>query len=284
MCGRYVSTSPPDELAKYFGAAPPEALLPENYNVAPSQDVYAVVEERPRRTGDEAEPGTDRAPGADEASGPGAEDGDGPAAEGEAVRRLEAFHWGLVPMWAKDTKVGYRMINARAETIARKNAYRTAFKRRRCILPADGFYEWKVVGTDERGKPRKQPFFIHRTDGEPLAMAGVWERWLGPDKDQAEALHSVAVVTTEANEFMSQIHDRMPVFLPPSEWEQWLDPDIDDTEALQRLLVPAPEGLLTAHPVDPKVGNVRNRGPELIDVYDAGEGTLGDGTLGAGEG
>lgn len=266
MCGRYVSTSPPDELAKYFGAAPPEAMLGENYNVAPSQDVYAVVEERPRRSGEEDESVPE--------STQGAADADAPGAQGQATRRLEAFHWGLVPLWAKDTKVGYRMINARAETIARKNAYRTAFKRRRCILPADGFYEWKVVGTDERGKPRKQPFFIHRADGEPLAMAGVWERWMGPDKDRAEALHSVAVVTTQANEFMSQIHDRMPVFLPPSAWEQWLDPDVDDTEALQRLLVPAPEGLLTAHPVDPKVGNVRNRGSELIDVYDAGAASL----------
>ena len=255
MCGRYVSTSPPDELANYFGATPPNVLLPENYNVAPTQDVYAVAERR------------------DDVSG-----GERPAS---ADRLLDTFHWGLVPMWAKEERVGYRMINARAETIATKNAYRTAFSRRRCLLPADGFFEWKVIGhattsTGEKGKAIKQPYFIHRPDGEPLAMAGVWERWRGPDKDWEEALHSCSVVTTEANEFMSSIHDRMPVFLPPSAWDEWLDLDHHDTEALQRLLVPAPEGLLVAHPVDPAVGNVRNQGPHLIDPYDTdtGEGTL----------
>ena len=247
MCGRFVAAAPPEELAAYFGAAPPADELPENFNVAPSHDVYAV---------------RDRPPATEE------------PAEAAPERLLETFHWGLIPMWAKEEKVGYRMINARSETIATKNAYRAAFKRRRCIIPGDGFYEWKVVGKNDKGKPVKQPYFIHRVDGEPLAMAGVWERWKGPDKDREEALHSLAVVTTDANEFMTDIHDRMPVFLPPSAWDEWLDPDNDDTEALQRLLVPAPEELLTAHPVDPKVGNVRNRDADLIDVYDPDEGKL----------
>jgi putative SOS response-associated peptidase YedK len=239
VCGRFTSTAPPEELAKYFGAAPPETMLPENYNVAPSQDIYAVVDHE--RVSTEAGPASDR--------------------------RLETFHWGLVPMWAKDEKVGYKMINARAETITTKNAYRSAFKRRRCLIPADGFYEWKVVGKDEKGRPKKQPYYIHRPDDEPLAMAGVWERWRGPDRDREEALHSTAVVTTSANTFMSDIHDRMPVFLPPAVWDEWLDPGNDDVDSLKQLLVPAPEELLTAHPVDPKVGNVRNKGPELVEPY-----------------
>jgi putative SOS response-associated peptidase YedK len=249
VCGRFVSASTPDELAKYFGAAPPEALLPENYNVAPSVDIYALVGD----AGDEV----------DVASSAVAE----PARLAAPGRRMETFHWGLIPMWAKGQKVGYRMINARAETVETKNSFRTAFKRRRCLIPATGFFEWKVVGTDEKGKPKKQPMFIQRLDGEPLAMAGLWERWRGPDKDWDQALHSTAVITTEANEFMSDIHDRMPVFLPPHLWDEWLDPDNDDVVSLKELLVPAGAGLLDAHPVDPKVGNVRNRGPELIERY-----------------
>jgi putative SOS response-associated peptidase YedK len=233
MCGRYVATSPPEELAKYFGAAPPATELPPNYNVAPTNDVYAVT------------------------------------ADADGNRSLATFHWGLVPFWAKEQKVGYRMINARAETVATSNAYRKAFRERRCLLPADGFFEWKVVGRDEKGKARKQPYYVHRSDHEPLAMAAVWERWRGPDKDWEEPLHSVAVVTTQANRFMMDIHDRMPVFLPPSAWDRWLDPEVHDVAGLQSLLVPAPEGLLTAHPVDTKVGNVRNRGPELLEPVPA---------------
>lgn len=245
-------------MAKYFGAAPPDVLLPENYNVAPTTDIYALVGAAAAEV--------------DEASA--AAPVETPAPE----RRLETFHWGLIPMWAKEEKVGNRMINARAETVESKNAYRSAFKRRRCIVPATGFYEWKVVGTDDKGKPKKQPMYIHRPDGEPLAMAGLWERWRGPDKDWDEALHSVTVVTTNANHFMSDIHDRMPALLPPSVWDEWLDPENDDVEGLKELLlVPVDEALLTAHPVAPAVGNVRNKGAELIAPYEppesAGEST-----------
>jgi putative SOS response-associated peptidase YedK len=253
MCGRFVSASPPDEMAKYFGAAPPDALLPENYNVAPTTDIYALVGSPPAEV--------------DEASAAAETPNETPAPE----RRLETFHWGLIPMWAKEQKVGNRMINARAETVDSKNAYRAAFKRRRCLIPATGFYEWKVVGKDEKGKPRKQPVYIHRPDDEPLAMAGLWERWRGPDKDWDEALHSVTVITTSANRFMSDIHDRMPAFLPPAAWDEWLDPENDDVEALKAFLVPADEALLTTHPVDPAVGNVRNKGAELIAPYDPPE-------------
>jgi len=235
MCGRFVSSSPPDELAKYFGSAAPEVLLTENYNVAPTTDVYAIR--------------------------------DRPSDAGQPARVIETFHWGLVPIWAKEQKVGNRMINARAETLASKGAFKPALAKRRCLVPADGFYEWKVVGEHKKGKPKKQPMFIHSTDGEPLAMAGLWETWRGPDRDWDQALHSVTVVTTNANSFMADIHNRMPVFIAPSNWQAWLDPEITDAAELLQLLVPAPEGLLTAHEVDPAVGNVGNNGPEMVKPH-----------------
>ncbi|NOX29918.1 MAG: SOS response-associated peptidase [Actinobacteria bacterium] len=238
MCGRFVSASPPGEIAAYFGAEVPEVELPANHNVAPTSDVYAVRE------------------GAD------------------ASRSIEAFHWGLVPMWAKDLKVGNRMINARSETLAEKNTFKRALANRRCLLPADGFYEWKVVGKTDKGKPKKQPMYIQRPDGELLAMAGLWERWRGPDRDWDNVLHSTTVVTTQANEFMAPIHNRMPVFLSPDAWEVWLDPEVTDFDLLTSLLKPAPEALLTAHPVDPMVGNVRNKGAQLIVPFEPPEQSL----------
>lgn len=224
MCGRFVSTTPPEELARYFDAAPPaEAPLAPNYNVAPTTDVYAVVE------------------------------------NGE--RRLAAFHWGLVPFWATDPSVGNRMINARADTLATKNAYRQAFRRRRCIVPADGFYEWHKIA----GQKIKQPYFIHRADDEPIAFAGLWESWKPKGEGDAGRLLSTSIITTDANETMAPIHDRMPVILPPSSWAEWLDPTNEDVGSLSRLLVPAPPRLLTMHPVSTDVGNVRNREPRLVE-------------------
>jgi len=226
MCGRFVSTSPPDELAAYFGAtAAPEASLEPNYNVAPTQDVLAVVE-------------------------------DG----GE--RHLDAFFWGLVPSWAKDVKIGSRMINARAETLAEKSAYKKSFETRRCLVPADGFYEWKKLGGGS--KPKKQPVFITRADGAPLAFAGIWSVWRGPAEDQPP-LRSLTIVTTTPNELMATVHDRMPVILPEERWATWLDRDERDLDGLTKLLVPAPEGLLTLTPVSTLVNNVRNNGPELLE-------------------
>lgn len=226
MCGRFVSTSPPDELAAYFGAtAAPEASLEPNYNVAPTQDVLAVVE-------------------------------DG----GE--RHLDAFFWGLVPSWAKDVKIGSRMINARAETLAEKSAFKKSFETRRCLVPASGFYEWKKLGGGS--KPKKQPMFIARADGEPLAFAGLWSVWRGPDKDQ-EPLRSLTIVTTTPNRLMASVHDRMPVILPEEHWTTWLDRDNHDLDALGRLLVPATDDLLTLTPVSTLVNNVRNNGPELLE-------------------
>jgi putative SOS response-associated peptidase YedK len=227
MCGRFVSSSPPDELAKYFDVeAVSEAVLEPSYNVAPSQDVYVVVE-----TG--------------------------------GLRRLETFHWGLVPFWAKDPSAGNKMINARAESLAEKNAYKHSFKKRRCIVPVDGFYEWKKIP----GQKAKQPYFIHREDGEPMAFAGLWEIWRpADDVDRTgDPLRSCTIITGQPNEKIAEIHDRMPVMLPPSAWAQWLDPENDDLEALGKLLVPAPASLLALHPVRRDVNNVRENRPDLID-------------------
>lgn len=227
MCGRFVSASPPDELARYFGAElDVEQPLEPSYNVAPTNDVYVVLE-------------------------------DG------GLRKVEPMHWGLVPSWAKDPKIGNRMINARAETLAEKNAYKAAFKRRRCIIPADGFFEWQVVP----GQKRKQPMYLHRPEGEPLAIAGLWEVWRDPNHE-GERLHSCTIITTEANDEVAPVHDRMPVILPASTWETWLDRDNDDLEVLGRLLVPAAPRTLTMWPVSTAVNNVRTKGPELIERVD----------------
>ena len=230
MCGRFVSSSPPDEIAKYFGVEEvSERVLEPNYNVAPTLDIYTVLE-----TG--------------------------------GVRRLEPIHWGLVPIWAKDMKVGNRMINARAESLAEKNAYKRAYRKRRCIIPADGFYEWRKVP----GQKKKQPYFIQRTDGEPFAFAGLWEVWRGPDRE-GDPIASCTIITGEPNEKMSEIHDRMPVMLPPSAWDTWLDPEVDDLDLLGKFLVPAPSKLITIHPVSTEVNNVRNQGPQLMDEVDPEE-------------
>jgi putative SOS response-associated peptidase YedK len=229
MCGRFVSATPPDQIAAYFGTEEPEALLEPSWNVAPTRDVYAVV------------------------------------ADG-SVRHLDAFHWGLVPMWAKDPKIGSRMINARAETLADKGAFKAAFRRRRCIVPADGFYEWRAAPPVEgqaKSKAKKQPFFVHRPDGEPYAFAGLWEVWKGPDKDR-EPLRSCTIITTTANGPMGEVHDRMPVILPASEWDTWLDRDNDDLDLLGRLLVPAAPELIAMRPVSTEVNSVRNDDPGLV--------------------
>lgn len=238
MCGRFVSSSSPERIAEYFGASfDPQTSLPENYNTAPTNDIYAVV------------------------SGP----------EGQPT--LQVFHWGLVPVWAKDIKIGSKMINARSETIAEKPAFKSVFKKQRIIIPMDGFYEWQQgsegAALTKAGKPSKQPMFIHRIDGEPLAVAGLWTTWrdrtAGPD---APWLHSCTIITTSANETMAPVHDRMPVMLPPTAWHEWLDPGNNNVEELQRLLVPAPNNLLTLHKVSTQVNNVRNRSSDLVDPID----------------
>jgi len=233
VCGRFVSTSPPDEIATYFGAEVDERLVdPQgpNHNVAPTQDIFAVL-------------------------------------EGGGGRRVESLHWGLIPFWAKEAKIGNKMINARAETIATSGAFKHAFKKRRCIIPADGFYEW----TKRAGQQKKQPWFIHRPDDEPIAFAGLWEVWR-PEGSQDE-LVSCTIITGEPNDKMAEIHHRMPIMLPPDAWDQWLDRDEQDTEALGRFLVPAPSSLITFHPVSTEVNNVRNQGTHLMDPVELDEPT-----------
>lgn len=244
MCGRFVSSSSPDQIATYFDVdAVAEQLLDRgpNFNTAPTTPVFVVHD-------------------------------DG------SSRRLDAFRWGLVPFWAKDPSIGNRMINARAETVAEKSAFKRSLARRRCIIPADGFYEW----TTEPGTKKKQPFYIHRPDGEPYAFAGLWEEWKGPKDRPApdaelppvEPLRSTTIITTSANERMSELHDRMPVILPRAAWDQWLSPDEQDVELIGKLLVPAPSELITFHPVSTEVNNARNKGEQLIDpieLEDEGE-------------
>jgi putative SOS response-associated peptidase YedK len=226
MCGRFVSASPPSEIADYFGVdAVAEQLLDPNWNVAPTNDVYVVYT-------------------------------DG------GLRRLDPLQWGFVPSWAKDLSVGNRMINARAETVASKNAFKSSFLKRRCIIPADGFYEWKAVP----GQKRKQPYFIHRPDGEPFAFGGLWTQWHGKDASGEDiTVRSVTIITGQPNEKMAEIHDRMPLILPPSAWDSWLDPGLNDPEQLGSFLVPAPKELIRFHPVSTEVNNVRNRGEHLVD-------------------
>jgi putative SOS response-associated peptidase YedK len=173
-----------------------------------------------------------------------------------------------VPFWAKDTKIGSKMINARSETLVEKSVFKKLLASKRVIVPMDGFYEWQVIP----GQKVKQPMFVHRIDGEPLAVAGLWTTWrdknAGPD---APWLHSCTIITTSANATMTPVHDRMPVLLPATVWDQWLDPTNNDLEALQRLLVPAPDDLLTMHPVSTAVNNVRNKGSELIEPVEHAE-------------
>jgi putative SOS response-associated peptidase YedK len=233
MCGRFVSTSAPDAIASYFGAEADVETLGQNYNVAPTQDVYGVV------------------------------------TDPEGRSTVRAFHWGLVPSWAKDRKIASKMINARSETLTSKPAYRKLFDQRRCLVPMDGFYEWKPGAPDgprsAKGTPLKQPMFIHRTDGRPLAVAGLWTRWRDPEDSEGRSLYSTTVVTMPANHLMSEVHDRMPVIVPPDRWAAWLDPANHDTASLATLFEPRDVDQLTMHAVSTDVNNVRNNGPHLLE-------------------
>lgn len=233
MCGRYVSATPPDQLARYFGAEsavdPPEDPTTfGNFNVAPTQGVFAVYE-----------------------------------ANGQ--RYLDRFHWGLVPFWAKDPRIGSKMINARAETLAEKNSFKRPFATRRCIVPADGFYEWKKID----GQTRKQPMYLTTIDGSPFAFAGLWELWHDKnhldDDGEPRRLFSCTIITGEPNDKVAEVHDRMPVMLPPDTWDTWLDRDNRDVAALQELFVAAPSALIAMRPVSTEVNNVRNNGPHLTE-------------------
>ena len=246
MCGRYASSRQPEDLVEEFeirGSDLPH--LEPDFNVAPTKEVYGVLERPPRRDDDET----------------------GDAEEPE--RQLRVLTWGLVPFWAKDPKVGNRMINARMETVAEKPAYRRAFERRRAILPADGYFEWYATEQlTSAGKPRKQPYFIRPADGGVLAMAGLYEIWRDPEKaedDPTRFRWTCTVLTTSAEDDLGHIHDRMPLMLSPDRYDAWLDPRLHDRDDLLGLLEPAAPGRLEAFPVSTLVSNVKNNGPELLD-------------------
>jgi putative SOS response-associated peptidase YedK len=240
MCGRYSVSRDADELAREFEVDHVDVRekLEPDYNVAPTKQVPVVVDRFPEDNED-AKP----------------------------QRRLTQVRWGLVPFWAKDMKIGNRMINARLETAHSKPAFRRAFARRRCLLPADGYFEWYG---EVKGK--KQPFFIRPRDGGVLAMAGLYEIWRDPEKsddDPTRFLWTCTVLTTSAEDSVGQIHDRMPLMLEPKRYADWLDPRITDVERVRSLLIPAAPGRLEAYPVSPVVNNVRNNGPELLEPIPA---------------
>ena len=235
MCGRYASTRDPATLAVDFDAVDQtDGGAPgAGYNVAPTTPVFSVVARHPRDA--EGVPDPDR-----------------------TVRSIRVMRWGLVPHWAKDPGIGSRLINARAESAVTKPAFRDAVARRRCLLPADGWYEWQRRGS------HKQPFFITPADGSGLAMAGLWSTWRGPDTPDP-ALVTCAVLTTDAVGPLAEIHDRMPLVLPSAAWQLWLDPDFD---VPLELLAPPSASLVDAlelRPVSATVNNVRNGGPELVE-------------------
>ncbi len=243
MCGRYASSRRPEDLIEEFEVEEsriPAALEPD-YNVAPTKEVYAVVERPPD-----------------------------PEKKEPPQRQLRVLRWGLIPSWAKDAAIGNRMINARMETVAEKPAFRRAFASRRCLLPADGYFEWyPTEELTKAGKPKKQPFFIRPKDGGVLAMAGLYEIWRDPDRDEDDPDRfrwTCTVLTTQAEDSLGHIHDRMPLMVAPERWSAWLDPRAGrEGEDRLALLEPAAPGLLEAFPVSAMVGNVRNNGPELLE-------------------
>ncbi|MFJ8787804.1 SOS response-associated peptidase [Streptomyces sp. NPDC102462] len=244
MCGRYVSTRSPQDLVRLFGVTdwrPDETLTP-SWNVAPTDDVYAVLERAPR------------------------EGGAGPAPR----RQLRPLRWGLVPSWAEDPKIGSRMINARVETVHDKPAYRRAFSRHRCLLPADGFYEWTTTKDAATGRTRKQPYFIHPADGRVMALAGLYAYWRDPRIENADDpgawLMTCTILTTEATDAAGRVHPRMPLALAPDHYAAWLDPHHDDPAELRALLTRPADGDLDARPVSSAVNNTRNNDAHLLDA------------------
>lgn len=221
MCGRYVSATAASKLAEEFHVD--EVVVEDlgaRYNVAPTLDVYAIV------------------------------------TTNEDKRRMGSLRWGLVPGFAKDEKIGNRMINLRSETVTSKPAFSRLLDKKRCIVPADGFYEWQAQEVPGEKKPKKQPFYIRAADGRPLAFAGLWDKW--------HDLRTVTLITDEPNDKVAPIHNRMVVCLPEEAWDTWLDPAVGKDEAA-KLLVPIASEELEVFPVVPLVSNVKNEGPELLE-------------------
>ena len=220
MCGRFSLALPAQTIAEFFKTLVLQAV-PPRYNIAPTQDVLAIR-----------------------------------ARAEENGRYAQPLRWGLVPSWSKDIKIGAKLTNARSETLGQKPSFRNAYKYRRCLIPTDGFYEWKRDGAG------KQPYFFHAADKSPLGFAGLWEHWSGPS---GEELETCTIITTDANRLMAPVHHRMPVILKPEDYDRWLDPGQRDRAKLESLLVPCPDGLLAAYPVGTHVNRAGNEGPKCIE-------------------
>jgi putative SOS response-associated peptidase YedK len=249
MCGRYASARKRQDLLEEFRIERDLVTddLEPDYNVAPTKPVYAVLTRAER--GSAAPPATES--GAD--------------AVGGVAREVRVVRWGLVPSWAKDPAIGSRLINARVETVDAKPSFRSAFAKRRCLLPADGFYEWLSV--EQQGKARKQPYYIHRADGGELAFAGLYELWRdrsAPDDHPQAWLWTAVIITTSAEDEVGRIHDRMPMIIDPAGWADWLDPANNEAAGVRALLAPASASRLASYPVGTDVNYVRNNGPGLI--------------------
>lgn len=222
MCGRYTVISTPEALRALFGYAE-QPNFPPRYNVAPTQPI-AIVRQV------------------------------------EGKRQFALVRWGLLPSWVKDPKTFTLLINARGESAAEKPAFRAAMKRRRCLIPADGFYEWQAAGD------RKRPFYVRAKSGAPLAFAGLWETWVGPN---GEELETAAIVTTQANRTLKPIHERMPVIVPPEGFDLWLDGATVDATTAAALIQPAPDDLLEAYEISTAVNRTANDNPKLLEPVGA---------------
>ncbi len=224
MCGRFALSSPAARLRERFRlAAAPEPYEPR-YNIAPTQPVLAIAN--------------------------------------RATRLLRPVRWGLIPHWAADPGIGHRLINARAETLLRRPAFRDALLRRRCLIPADGFYEWQ-----RQPRGRRLPYYVRSCDGEPFALAGLWDVWHSP---QGERVASCTIITTDANAVVAPVHERMPVILSPGSYDRWLDAQVADASALETLLRPCPPEWLEAYRVAPLVNSPANDGPQCVTPAPAG--------------
>ena len=223
MCGRYTLSVPLSNLVDSFDVQPPDFEYPPRFNIAPTQDAPVIAQD-------------------------------------QAGRRMGLLRWGLIPSWAKDPAIGSRMINARSETVAQKPAFRRAFQHRRCLVPADGFFEWKREAGEGAAKGSKTPYWIHRAAREPFVMAGLWEKW---DPGETAPVYTFTVLTAEAVPSIREIHPRMPVILPASAHDRWLDPQTAPGDLLT-LLRPYGEGI-QAYPVSTGVNSPRNDLPEFIE-------------------
>ncbi|HVN43413.1 MAG TPA: SOS response-associated peptidase [Steroidobacteraceae bacterium] len=227
MCGRFAFYSPREAVARLFAVPAEGPEIEPRYNIAPTQYVAAVR-----------------------------------AGEPPATRALSMLYWGLVPAWAKERGIGARLINARGETLKEKPAFRSAYRHRRCLILADGYYEW------QRSAQGKQPFFIRLASGEPFAIAALWERWRDP-LENAE-LESCTLITTAPAAALAHIHDRMPVIVPAAAYAEWLDPRNADVERLDRLMAPPEDRAVRFHPVSRAVNSARSSGAQLIEPVDPG--------------